>query len=214
MEDPRACEESVESLFARQRARMEERLQGMWSEWSAQQELLRDYESKLSAAKESAEEARREKAALEADFTEQFARFEAVMTEQQARLEAEYELRAREAQARAEAAAAEAALRQGNETRFEFRKTYSGMYTNKQDRFVLREQHVADLIRWTDQLNSKRRRTERFTMSDVMNAILDFICEHPVSLGEAERNEEIREMIARDVYGTAFSQFARARGSG
>lgn len=92
---------------------------------------------------------------------------------------------------------------------FEFKKKYSGLYTNRHERFVLREEHVAELKRVVAEYNRARpRHIPALSMSDVVNAALNFILEHPVALARLGKPEEFRDSLAKEIYRKAFFHFA------
>ena len=91
---------------------------------------------------------------------------------------------------------------------FDFKKRYSGMYTNRHDRFVLREEHVAELKRVVADYNRARpRHVPVLSMSDVVNAALDFVLEHPVALARLGNPDEFRDGLAREIYRKAYFHF-------
>jgi len=91
---------------------------------------------------------------------------------------------------------------------FEFKKRYSGMYTNKHERFVLREEHVTELKRVVADYNRARlRHVPVLSMSDVVNAALDFVLEHPVALTRIGKPDEFRDGLAKEIYRKAFFHF-------
>ncbi len=92
---------------------------------------------------------------------------------------------------------------------FEFKRRYGGLYTNRHERFVLREEHVAELKRVTAEYNKAReRRVPVLSMSDVVNAALDFAFEHPVALARLGNPEEFRDGLAKEIMRKAFFHFA------
>lgn len=94
--------------------------------------------------------------------------------------------------------------------RFEFRKGYYSIYTTQGEKFVLREEHLVELRRLTTEYNRyNRNRTTPLSMSDIINAALDFVFEHALNLRTLESTEEVRDAIAKEVYRKAFFQFLR-----
>jgi hypothetical protein len=92
--------------------------------------------------------------------------------------------------------------------RFQFQKSYSGLYSNKQASFVLREEHVAELKRLVNEYHQAR--TGRFgplSMSDIVNSALDFALEHPVAFQYSVAPEDLRETLAKEIYRRAFLHF-------
>ena len=91
---------------------------------------------------------------------------------------------------------------------FEFKKPYGELYTSSHDRFVLREEHVAELKRVTAEYNkAHERRIPALSMSDVVNAALDFVFEHPVALARLQNPNEFRGDLAKEIYRKAFVHF-------
>src|ERR1017187_9298359 len=83
---------------------------------------------------------------------------------------------------------------------FKFKRQYGVLYTNRHDRFVLREEHVAELKRVTAEYNkTHKHRIPALSMSDVVNAALDFAFEHPVALARLENPEEFRDDLAKEI---------------
>lgn len=94
--------------------------------------------------------------------------------------------------------------------RFEFRKGYYSIYTTQGDKFILREEHLAELRRLSTEYNRYNlKRTTPLSMSDIINAALDFVFEHALNLRSLESAEEVRDAIAKEVYRKAFFQFLR-----
>ena len=92
---------------------------------------------------------------------------------------------------------------------FDYKRHYSELYSNRHDRFVLRDEPVLELKRVMKDYNRAReRRFPPLTMSDVVNAALDFAFEHPVALARLGKPEEYRDALAREVYRKAFFHFA------
>jgi hypothetical protein len=92
---------------------------------------------------------------------------------------------------------------------FDFKRRYSGLYTNRHERFVLREEHVDELKRVATEYNRARpRHVPVLSMSEVVNAALDFVFEHPVALARLGTPEEFRDGLAKEIYRKAFFHFA------
>jgi hypothetical protein len=93
--------------------------------------------------------------------------------------------------------------------RFDFKRYYEGIYTNRHDRFVLRDEHVTELKRIMKDYNRERQRImPALSASDIINAALDFAFEHPVALARLGMPEEYRDALAREVYRKAYFHFA------
>ena len=81
--------------------------------------------------------------------------------------------------------------------RFDFKRYYEGIYTNRHDRFVLRDEHVTELKRVMKDYNRERPRLmPALSASDIINAALDFAFEHPVALARLGKPEEIGALCA------------------
>lgn len=94
---------------------------------------------------------------------------------------------------------------------FEFKKPYSGRYTNKGYHFVLREEHYPVLKQLMFEFNDSRLYgSYPITISDIINACLDFIFEHPLALKSLASENEVRQAIARAIYRKAYSKFVCA----
>lgn len=89
---------------------------------------------------------------------------------------------------------------------FQFKRAYSGLYTNRHDKFVLREEHVAELKRIMTDYNRDRAGVP-LSASDVVNAALDVAFEHPVALARLERPGKYRNALACEVYRKAYFHF-------
>lgn len=94
--------------------------------------------------------------------------------------------------------------------RFQFQRQYDGLYSNRHERFVLRQEHISTLKRL-----SKEHARDRFgcgdpmTMSDIVNAALDFALEHPLAFHASSSPDGLRDALAREVYRKAFLHFMR-----
>ncbi len=94
--------------------------------------------------------------------------------------------------------------------RFQFQKHYGGLYTNRHDRFVLRDEHIVELKRLVKEHNSERGpRTEPLSMSDIVNAALDLALEHPLAFHGGANPDHLRDALGREVYRNAFLHFIR-----
>lgn len=92
--------------------------------------------------------------------------------------------------------------------RFEFRKEYYSIYTTQGDKFILREEHLTELRRLMTEFNRHNpNRTTPLSMSDIINACLDFAFEHTLNVRTLNDAEEVRDAIAKEVYRKAFFQF-------
>jgi hypothetical protein len=91
---------------------------------------------------------------------------------------------------------------------FKFRRRYEEIYSNKHDRFVLREEHIAEMKRLMAEHNTDRApHLGPLTMSDIVNASLDFAFEHPMAFRYLTSTQNLRESLAREVYQRAFLYF-------
>jgi len=103
---------------------------------------------------------------------------------------------------------AEAAPQTHAPLRYQFRRTYGEVYTNKDCKFVLREEHVADLLRLYHEFNKHRPEDAMpMTLSDIVGAALDFVLDHPVSFQGLKESSQARDAIASAVQRRAFTRF-------
>jgi hypothetical protein len=94
--------------------------------------------------------------------------------------------------------------------RFQFQKRYGGLYTNRHDKFVLREEHITELKRLVKEHNGERGfRSEPLSISDIVNTALDFALEHPLAFFGRANPDHLREALGREVYRKAFLHFMR-----
>ena len=91
--------------------------------------------------------------------------------------------------------------------RYEFRRKYGEMFTNKDCKFVLREEHVEDLLRLYNDFNKHRPEDALpMSLSDIMTAALDFVLDHPVSFKGLTEASQARDAIASAVQRKAFAR--------
>ncbi|MDD5657025.1 MAG: hypothetical protein PHF00_07205 [Elusimicrobia bacterium] len=94
--------------------------------------------------------------------------------------------------------------------RFQFKKQYGGLYSNRHDKFVLREEHIAELKRLVREHNGEYPgRTEAISLSDIVNAALDLALEHPMAFQYRATAATLRDALGREVYRRAFLHFMR-----
>ena len=93
--------------------------------------------------------------------------------------------------------------------RFPFQKRYGGLYSNRHDKFVLREEHIAELKRLVVEHNREGSgHVLPLSMSDIVNTSLDFALEHPGAFLNHQRGSaELRAMLAHEVYRRALVHF-------
>lgn len=112
------------------------------------------------------------------------------------------------AAAPAPAPRSEAAPQAHGPLRYQFQRTYGDLYTNKDCKFVLREEHVADLLRLYNEFNRHRPEDAMpMTLSDIVGAALDFVLDHPISFQGLKENSQARDAIASAVQRRAFARF-------
>lgn len=93
---------------------------------------------------------------------------------------------------------------------FQFHNRYDGIFTNKHERFMLREEHIAELQRLVIENNRERHVTgEPLCISDIITACLDFAFEHPRAFSVPIAPKDLREVLGREVYRKAFLHFMR-----
>jgi hypothetical protein len=94
--------------------------------------------------------------------------------------------------------------------RFQFKRDYDSIYIVQGQKFVLREEHLAELRRLVTEFNRHNpNRTTPLSMSDIINAALDFAFEHALNVRTLNDAEEVRDAIAKEVYRKAFFEFLR-----
>lgn len=94
--------------------------------------------------------------------------------------------------------------------RFQFQRRYGGLYSNKNASFVLREEHLLELKRLVNEHNREGcGRAGPLSISDIVNAALDFALEHSVAFQYEVAPDNLRETLAREVYRKAFLHFLR-----
>jgi len=92
--------------------------------------------------------------------------------------------------------------------RFRFSQPIGGLYSNDHDRFFLREEHIAELKRLVREYNRQRLLLHSpLSMSDLVNACLDFVFSHKLNFKELPDSDNARDFIAREVYRRAFFRF-------
>ena len=94
--------------------------------------------------------------------------------------------------------------------RFQFQRHYSGLYSTQHERFVLREEHIAELKRLIKEHKAESTgRTEPLSMSSILNSALDLAFEHPLAFHSCVNPEHLREVLGREVLRKALLHFAR-----
>jgi len=93
---------------------------------------------------------------------------------------------------------------------FTFRHPWLGVYTMPHHRFVLRVEHEPELKRLAHEFNKYRPSGEdAVSVSNVVNAALDFVLSHHLSFMDLEKQEQMRERMAEAAYRRAFLRFLR-----
>ncbi len=91
--------------------------------------------------------------------------------------------------------------------RYEFQRQYGELFTNKDCKFVLREEHVADLLQLYNDFNKHRPEDALpMSLSDIVSAALDFVLDHPVSFKGLTEASQARDAIASAVQRRAFAR--------
>ena len=95
--------------------------------------------------------------------------------------------------------------------RFEFQKQYSRLYTNRHDKFVLREEHVAELKHLVKEHQRDRLgRGDPLSVSDIINASLDLAFEHPLAFHARVDPQRLRESLGDEVLKKALRHLLRS----
>jgi hypothetical protein len=93
---------------------------------------------------------------------------------------------------------------------FSFKQPWLGVFTMPRQRFVLRVEHVPELMRLAQEFNKHRPSGEEAVgMSNIVTAALDFVLAHPLCLADVPRQEQIRERMAEAVYRRSFLRYLR-----
>ena len=93
---------------------------------------------------------------------------------------------------------------------FQFKRPYSGLYKKMGDKFVLRQEHVEELKRLVEEYNKERAGDlNLLSMSDFVNAALDFALEHPLVFQYQIAPIYLREVLAEAIYRKAFLHFVQ-----
>lgn len=94
--------------------------------------------------------------------------------------------------------------------RFQFNRRYGGLYSNRHEKFVLREEHIEELKRLVKEHHAERpRRFEPLSMSDIVNAALDLAFEHPLAFHSRVDTGHLRDALGREVQRRALLHFVR-----
>ena len=93
---------------------------------------------------------------------------------------------------------------------FQFKQPWIGVYEMPRQRFVLRSEHVPELLRLAHEFNKHRPSGEEAVgVSNIVTAALDFVLSHHLNFSDLRRQEEIRERMAEAAYKRAFLRFLR-----
>lgn len=86
---------------------------------------------------------------------------------------------------------------------------YSELYSNKHEKLLLRADHVDRMDAIRRNFNKQRIHEGRraLTTSDIVNAALDFVFEHPIPFHRLADAEALRELIAEHVYRDVVSRW-------
>lgn len=111
--------------------------------------------------------------------------------------------------ARAAREFAEAAANHSEDAIPEPARAYSELYSNKHEKLVLRADHIARMDAIRQNFNKQRLHAGRrsLTTSDIVNACLDFVFEHPVPFHRVTHADAVRELIAEHVYRDVISRW-------
>jgi hypothetical protein len=91
--------------------------------------------------------------------------------------------------------------------RFPFQRRYGGLFSNRHDKFLLREEHIAELRRLVTEHNKENTGCAALSMSDILNACLDFALEHPTAFRNRRHTTDLRDSLAHEVYRKALVHF-------
>jgi hypothetical protein len=91
--------------------------------------------------------------------------------------------------------------------RFPFQRRYGGLFSNRHDKFLLREEHIAELKRLVIEHNKENTGCAALSMSDILNACLDFALEHPAAFRNRRPSTDLRDSLVQEVYRRALVHF-------
>lgn len=88
-------------------------------------------------------------------------------------------------------------------------RSYSELYSNKHEKLLLRTDHIDRMDAIRRNFNKQRIHEGRrlLTTSDIVNAALDFVFEHPIPFHRLADAEALRELIAEHVYRDVVSRW-------
>lgn len=88
-------------------------------------------------------------------------------------------------------------------------RSYSELYSNKHEKLLLRADHIDRMDAIRRNFNKQRIHEGRrsLTSSDIVNACLDFVFEHPIPFHRLADADTLRELIAEHVYRDVVSRW-------
>lgn len=109
----------------------------------------------------------------------------------------------------AEPVGAERAAREAQDAIPEPARSYSELYSNKHEKLLLRADHIDRMDAIRRNFNRQRIHEGRrsLTTSDIVNACLDFVFEHPIPFHRLADADTLRELIAEHVYRDVISRW-------
>lgn len=86
---------------------------------------------------------------------------------------------------------------------------YSELYSTKHEKLLLRTDHIDRMDAIRRHFNAQRIHPDRarLTTSDIVNAALDFVFEHPIPFHRLADTDALRELIAEHVYRDVISRW-------
>ncbi len=88
-------------------------------------------------------------------------------------------------------------------------RSFSELYSNKHEKLLLRADHIDRMDAIRRNFNKQRIHEGRrsLTSSDIVNACLDFVFEHPIPFHRLADADTLRELIAEHVYRDVVSRW-------
>ncbi len=88
-------------------------------------------------------------------------------------------------------------------------RSFSELYSNKHEKLLLRADHIDRMDAIRRNFNTQRIHEGRrsLTTSEIVNACLDFVFEHPIPFHRLADADTLRELIAEHVYRDVVSRW-------
>ena len=88
-------------------------------------------------------------------------------------------------------------------------KRYAALYSNKHEKMLLRAEHIETMENIRNWFNKNRTHQGQtaLTVSDIVNACLDFVFEHPIPFHRLNCATETHDFISRHIVQTTVSRW-------